>query len=181
MSRRRTHPGASARRRRTLLLVVGLTLTIAVATVATLAARGAATPHKGSLEESRGQLMAEVDRISRGPLGHLRWRPEPAVAPALCEGPGGVPAAQERTASVGIEAPLPASQDPAEVVASVEAEWRARGLAEIRQDAADPRAPVLSAGRDRLLLELVVNVKSRRVFLGGSTPCLRPEPLRRAG
>ncbi len=181
MSRRRTHPGASASRRRTSLLVVGLTLTIAVATVATLAGRGGATPPQGSLEESRGQLRAEVDRISRGPLGHLRWRPEPAVAAALCEGPGGVPAAQERTASLGIEAPLPASQNPAEVIASVEAEWRARGLADIRREATDPRAPVLSASRDRLLLELVVNLKSRRAFLGGSTPCLRPEPLRRAG
>lgn len=160
--------GGHGRRR---LLGAGLVLVAAASTAAALGVQSGPAP-QGSLEESRGQLATEVEHVARGPLGHLRWRPEPAVAPALCDTPDGRPAHRERTASFGLEAPLPAGEGPVETVASVEAAWRARGLTEVRRDGANPRVPVVTASRDGLLLELVVNGRSRRAFVGGSTPCL---------
>jgi len=162
--------GGYGRRR---LLGAGLVLVAAMSAAAALGAQTGPAP-PGSLEESRAQLAAEGEHVARGPLGHLRWRPEPAVAPALCDGPDGRPADRERAASFGLEAPLPAGEDPIETVASVQAAWRARGLAEVRRDDANPGVAVTTARRDGLLLEVVVNGRSRRAFVGGSTPCLVP-------
>ena len=165
----RTLSGYGRRR----LLGTGLVLVVATATAAAFGAQSERTP-QGSLRESRAQLAAEIEHVVRGPLEHLQWRPEPAVAPALCDRPDGRPADRERTAGFGLEAPLPAGEDPVETVASVELAWRARGLAEVRRDVANPGVPVLTARRDGLLLEVVVNGGSRRAFVGGSTPCLVP-------
>lgn len=162
--------GGYGRRR---LLGAGLLLVAVTSAAAAFAAQGGPAP-AGSLEESRARLIAEVEHVARGPLEHLQWHPEPAVAPALCDRPDGRPADRERTAGFGLEAPLPAGEDPVETAASVEAAWLARGLTEVRRDDANPSVPVITATRGGVLLEVVVNGRGRRVFVGGSTPCLVP-------
>jgi hypothetical protein len=135
----------------------------------------------GSLEAAEHSLRAELDRVASGPLGHLRWRPEPAAAAVLCDGPDGAPSPAARSASAGLEAPVPGDVQPGATIAAVEAAWRARGLTAVARDEGDPLAPVVSARREGMLLELVVDARSRRAFLGGSTPCLPRRARRGAG
>jgi hypothetical protein len=159
----------------------------AVATVVALASSGEPAGQRPparaapSLEAAQDGLRAELDRVASGPLGHLRWRAEPAAAAVLCDGPDGAPSAAARSASAGLEAPLPDRVQPAAAIAAVAAAWRARGLTAVARDEGDPLAPAVSARRERMLLELVVNARSRRAFLGGSTPCLPRRARRTAG
>jgi hypothetical protein len=154
--------------------VATLAATVAIlGVVALVVARGdppAASPP--SVEAAHANLVAEVDAIARESLGGLRWSVEPGSGVAACETPVGSPAGAAASASYGLEAPLAPVVDPGALADGAAQAWRRRGYESAPVAESDRRVAVFTAERAGQLLELVVDARRRRAFIGGSTPCL---------